>query len=58
MRFRNLKQQKIKGLINELHAENPHVKGNMFNALKMKTESLLDPSLFDGLTQAAKVSED
>ena len=55
----NLKRQKIKGLINELHAENPHVKGNMFNALRnVKPSHLLDPSLFDVLTQAAKVSED
>lgn len=55
----NLKRQKIKSLINELHAENPHVKGNMFNALRnVKPSHLLDSSLFDVLTQAAKVSED
>ena len=55
----NLKRQKIKRLINELHAENPHVKGNMFNALRnVKPSHLLDPSLFDILTQSAKVSED
>lgn len=55
----NLKRQKIKRLINELHAENPHVKGNMFNALRnVKPSHLLDPSLFDILTESAKVSED
>lgn len=55
----NLKRQKIKRLINDLHAENPHVKGNMFNALRnVKPSHLLDPSLFDILTQSAKVSED
>lgn len=55
----NLKRQKIKALINELHDENPHVKGNMFNALRnVKPSHLLDPSLFDVLTESAMVSED
>jgi len=55
----NLKRQKVKHLINDLHAENPHVKGNMFNALRnVKPSHLLDTSLFDILTESAKVSED
>lgn len=55
----NLKRQKIKRLINDLHAENTNVKGNMFNALRnVKPSHLLDPSLFDILTESAKVSED
>ena len=55
----NLKRQKVKALINELHDENPHVKGNMFNALRnVKPSHLLDTSLFDVLTESAKVSED
>ena len=55
----NLKRQQIKSLINELNNENPHVKGNMFNALRnVKPSHLLDPSLFDVLTESAKVSED
>ncbi len=55
----NLKRQKVKQLINELHAENHHVKGNMFNALRnVKPTHLLDPTLFDVVTGAAKVSED
>jgi tRNA 2-thiocytidine biosynthesis protein TtcA len=55
----NLKRQKVKALINELHDENPHVKGNMFNALRnVKPSHLLDSSLFDVLTESAKVSED
>lgn len=55
----NLKRQKVKHLINDLHAENPHVKGNMFNALRnVKPSHLLDASLFDILTESAKVSED
>ncbi len=55
----NLKRQKVKRMINELHAENPHVKGNMFNALRnVKPGHLLDTSLFDVLENAPKVSED
>lgn len=55
----NLKRQKIKRLINDLHAENPHVKGNMFSALRnVKLSHLLDTDLFDVLTESAKVSED
>ncbi len=55
----NLKRQKVKHLINDLHAENKHVKGNMFNALRnVKPSHLLDTSLFDILTESAKVSED
>ena len=46
----NLKRQKVKHLINELHDENPHVKGNMFNALRnVKPTHLLDTSLFNVL---------
>lgn len=55
----NLKRQKVKHLINELNAENHHVKGNMFNALRnVKPSHLLDPTLFDVIQDAAKVSED
>ena len=55
----NLKRQKVKNLINELNAENPHVKGNMFNALRnVKPSHLLDPTLFDVLEEAALLSED
>jgi tRNA 2-thiocytidine biosynthesis protein TtcA len=49
----NLKRQKVKHLINELHDENPHVKGNMFNALRnVKPTHLLDTSLFDVLVDS------
>ena len=55
----NLKRQKVKQMINELHSENHHVKGNMFNALRnVKPSHLLDPTLFDIITEAANVSED
>ena len=55
----NLKRQKVKALINKLNDENPHVKGNMFNALRnVKPSHLLDASLFDVLTESAQVSED
>lgn len=55
----NLKRQKVKQMINDLNAENHHVKGNMFNALRnVKPSHLLDPTLFDVVRDAAKVSED
>jgi tRNA 2-thiocytidine biosynthesis protein TtcA len=42
----NLKRKKVKGLIDELHQENPHVRGNMFNALRnVRPGQLLDPKL-------------
>ena len=42
----NLKRQKVKALINQLNEENPHVRGNMFNALRnVRPQQLLDPKL-------------
>ena len=49
----NLKRQKVKGMIDRLHQENPHVRGNMFNALRnVRPGQLLDPKL--NLALAAK----
>ena len=49
----NLKRQKVKGMIDQLHQENPHVRGNMFNALRnVRPGQLLDPKL--NLALAAK----
>ena len=51
----NLKRQKVKGLIDTLHKENPHVRGNMFNALRnVRTEQLLDLRLNTKLAQHSK----
>lgn len=51
----NLKRQKVKGLIDTLHQENPHVRGNMFNALRnVRTEQLLDLRLNTKLAQHSK----
>lgn len=42
----NLKRQKLKRLIAELHEENPNVKGNMLNAIRnIRASHLLDPKL-------------
>jgi tRNA 2-thiocytidine biosynthesis protein TtcA len=55
----NLKRQQVKTLINQLHAENPNVKGNMFHALRnVRPSHLLDENLFDFATMQTKVSED
>ncbi|MEC7986345.1 MAG: tRNA 2-thiocytidine(32) synthetase TtcA [Myxococcota bacterium] len=41
-----LKRQKVKALISRLNEENPHVRGNMFNALRnVRPGQLLDPKL-------------
>ena len=48
----NLKRKKVKKLIEQLHQENPHVRGNMFNALRnVRTGQLLDLSLNKDLAQ-------
>jgi tRNA 2-thiocytidine biosynthesis protein TtcA len=42
----NLMRQRIKRLIAELHAENPHVRGNLFAALgNVRASHLLGPKL-------------
>ena len=52
----NLKRQKVKGMIDQLHQENPHVRGNMFNALRnVRPAQLLDPKL--NLALAAKAQQ-
>ena len=54
-----LKRQKVKELIAELSADNFHVRGNMFNALRnVKPSHLLDPSLAPLIKHPVKVSED
>jgi len=46
----NLKRQKVKALIDTLNQENPHVRGNMFNALRnVRPNQLLDTKLNLGL---------
>lgn len=54
----HLKRQKVKALINSLHQENPHVRGNMFNALRnVRTGQLLDLNLNTALAEYAKTGE-
>ena len=55
----NLKRQKIKALIADLHMENPHIRGNMFNALRnVKPSHLLDPELAPLIKEPVSISED
>ena len=52
----NLKRKKVKTLIDQLHQENPHVRGNMFNALRnVRPGQLLDPKLNAELASHASV---
>jgi tRNA 2-thiocytidine biosynthesis protein TtcA len=51
----NLKRQKVKRLIDQLNQENPHVRGNMFNALRnVRPGQLLDPKLNTALAARSK----
>jgi tRNA 2-thiocytidine biosynthesis protein TtcA len=54
-----LKRQKVKELLTELSADNQHVRGNMFRALRnVKPTHLLDPKLASLIMNPAKISED
>jgi tRNA 2-thiocytidine biosynthesis protein TtcA len=45
----NLMRQRVKGLISELNAENPHVRGNLFAALgNVRASHLFGPKLATG----------
>jgi len=55
----NLKRQQIKRLLNDLNAENPKVKGNMFAALRnVKPSHLLDASLREAMGLDGVTGED
>lgn len=55
----NLKRQQIKRLLNDLNAENPKVKGNMFAALQnVKPSHLLDGALREAVGLDAVTGED
>lgn len=48
----NLMRQRVKQLIAELHAENPHVRGNLFAALgNVRASHLFGPKLAEGATR-------
>ncbi|MBM74848.1 MAG: tRNA 2-thiocytidine(32) synthetase TtcA [Proteobacteria bacterium] len=52
----NLNRKKMKRLLSDLNAENPHIKGNLFNSMRnIRPSHLLDPSLG---AKAPLISED